>query len=113
MKEGKYLKVPAEADNLEDQALIDIGVKFVKLVRNGEAKAVMDGDWEKAEEPAVDPYVKRMIRGCKCIGLCAGLGLVILWWLKAGFLSPVAAWPAFVAVALVSGVGLGTCLGRR
>ena len=41
------------------------------------------------------------------------LGLVLLWWLKAGFLAPSAAWPAFVAVALVGGVGLGFCLVRR
>ena len=54
-----------------------------------------------------------MIGGCKCVGLCAGLGLVMLWWLKAGLLSPDAAWPAFIAVALVAGVGLGTCLVRR
>ena len=110
---SKYVKVPAEADNLEDQALIDIGVKFVQLVKVGKAKAVMDGDWEKAEEPAVDPYVKRMLRGAACVGLCALVGLVLLWWLKAGLLDPAAAWPAFTVVALVSGVGLGTCLGRR
>lgn len=109
---GKYVKVPAEADNLEDQALIDIGVKFVKMVRNGEAKAVMDGDWENVGSGR-DTYVKRMIGGCKCVGLCAGLGLVMLWWLKAGLLSPDAAWPAFTVVALISGVGLGTCLVRR
>ena len=108
---SKYVKVPAEADNLEDQALIDIGVKFVQLVKVGKAKAV-DGPWEPAEEPA-DPYVKRMIGGAKCVGLCAGLGLVLLWWLKAGLLAPAAAWPAFVAVALVGGVGLGSCLVRR
>ena len=111
MEKGKYLKVPAEADNLEDQALIDIGVKFVKMVRNGEAKAVMDGGWEKVGSNR-DAYVKRMIGGCKCVGLCAGLGLVMLWWLKAGLLSPDAAWPAFIAVALVAGVGLGSCLVR-
>ena len=109
---GKYVKVPAQADNLEDQALIDIGVKFVELVRNGEAKAVADGEWEPVEESRAG-YVKRMMGGAKCVGLCAGLGLVLLWWLKAGLLSPDAAWPAFVVVALLGGVSLGRCLGKR
>lgn len=109
--ECMYEKVPAAADNLEDQALIDIGVKFVQLVKVGKAKAV-DGPWEPVEE-AEDTYVKRMMGGAKCVGLCAGLGLVLLWWLKAGFLAASAAWPAFVAIALVGGVGLGRCLVRR
>ena len=112
MKKGKYVKAPAPADGLMDQALIDIGVKFVELVRNGEAKAVADGEWEPVEESRAG-YVKRMMGGAKCVGLCAVLGLVLLWWLKAGFLAPSAAWPAFVAVALVGGVGLGFCLVRR
>ena len=112
MKKGKYVKAPAQADSLMDQALIDIGVKFVELVRNGEAKAVADGEWEPVDESRAG-YVKRMMGGAKCVGLCAALGLVVLWWLKAGFLAAAAAWPAFVAVALVGGVGLGFCLVRR
>lgn len=109
---GKFEKVPAQADSLMDQALIDIGVKFVELVKVGKAKAVVDGEWEPVTENRAS-YVKRLIGGAKCVGLCAGLGLVLLWWLKAGLLDPTAAWPAFTVVALISGVGLGSCLVRR
>lgn len=110
---GKYVEVPAEADNLFDQALIDMGVKFVQLIRKDEVSAATDGDWEIVKTQTADPYVKRIIRGIACVGLCAVLGLVLLWWLRAGLLDPAAAWPAFTAVSLVAGVGLGTCLVRR
>lgn len=110
---GKYEKVPAQADGLMDQALLDVGVKFFQWLESDGAAEILDARWETVKGNRRESYVKRMIGGCKCVGLCAGLGLVMLWWLKAGLLSPDAAWPAFIAVALVAGVGLGTCLVRR
>lgn len=109
---GKYVKVPATADNLMDQALIDIGVKFVKCLEKGEHEWATDGKWEPTEGSTRGGYVKRMLRGAACVGLCALVGLVLLWWLKAGLLDPAAAWPAFTVVSLVAGVGLGSCMVR-
>jgi hypothetical protein len=109
---GKYVKVPAEADEHIDQPVIDMGVKYVKVIRKDKPTEAADGKWEKVGGE-MDPYVKQMIRGAKCVGLCAAEGLVLLWWLKAGLLAPAAAWPAFIVVALVAGVGLGSCLVRR
>lgn len=103
---GKYEKVPAQADGLMDQALIDIGVKFVEYLKKGEAE-------EAAAEGSTRGWsLKRTLRGAACVGLCTLVGLVLLWWLNAGLLDPAAAWPAFTVVSLVAGVGLGICLVR-
>lgn len=109
---GKFEKVPAQADGLMDQALLDVGVKFFQWMESDGAAEVLDAQWETVKGNRRESYVKRMLRGAACVGLCALVGLVLLWWLNAGLLDPAAAWPAFTVVALLAGVGLGSCLVR-
>ena len=111
MKE-QVVKVPAEADEMMDQELLDIGVKFVEETTEQPAKREAKagfGKWERVHGFSV----RQIVRSAKSVVICAGAGLVLLWWLKAGLLSPDAAWPAFVVVALLGGVSLGRCLVKR
>ena len=109
---GKYEKVPAQADSLMDQALLDVGVKFFQWLKTDGAAEALDGQWETVKANRRENDVKRIFRGAACVGLCALVGLVLLWWLNAELLDPAAAWPAFTVVALLAGVGLGSCLVR-
>lgn len=115
-----YVKVPADADNLMDQALLDIGVKFVKLAKEGYATPCYGGNVGpgagcervemRQEDEGLDPaLLKRCVKQTGIVLLCE---IILALWHYRGLLSDVAAVPAFIVLAALAGLSLGRLLKR-